>query len=39
MMMYNRGHLEDFNSWSILGNPKWDWKSLLHYHRRVSSTD
>lgn len=30
-MIWNRGNQEDFNLWASLGNPGWDWNSLLPY--------
>ena len=34
-MTYNRGSEADYDSWSELGNPGWDWEGLLPYFRKV----
>jgi choline dehydrogenase-like flavoprotein len=33
-MIWNRGNQEDFDLWAELGNPGWDWASLLPYFQR-----
>ncbi|KAK5237225.1 hypothetical protein LTR47_001491 [Exophiala xenobiotica] len=33
-MIWNRGNQEDFDLWAELGNPGWDWDSLLPYFQR-----
>jgi choline dehydrogenase-like flavoprotein len=32
--MYNRGHISDYDAWAALGNPGWDFKSLLPYFKK-----
>jgi len=36
-MLYVRGHRRDYDHWSDLGNPGWDWASVLPYFRRAES--
>ena len=33
-MVYIRGHAEDFNQWSAMGNVGWDWQSVLPYFKK-----
>ena len=33
-MLYLRGHREDYDQWSALGNTGWDWESVLPYFQR-----
>ncbi len=33
-MLYLRGHRKDYDQWSALGNPGWDWDSVLPYFKR-----
>ncbi|GAA6054180.1 hypothetical protein JCM3770_002819 [Rhodotorula araucariae] len=35
--MLTRAPAVDYDAWSRLGNPGWDWPSLLPYHRRSES--
>ncbi|BGP46331.1 hypothetical protein JCM10450v2_002173 [Rhodotorula kratochvilovae] len=35
--MLTRAPAADYDSWARLGNPGWDWPSLLPYHRRSES--
>ncbi|GAA5859125.1 hypothetical protein JCM1840_003763 [Sporobolomyces johnsonii] len=32
--VYNRAPSVDYDAWETLGNPGWNWKELLPYHRR-----
>ncbi|KAE8446169.1 hypothetical protein EG329_012394 [Mollisiaceae sp. DMI_Dod_QoI] len=32
--MYNRGHKSDYDDWARLGNPGWDFSSLLPYFKK-----
>lgn len=34
MMLYTRGHKQDYNNWETLGNSGWDWNGLLPYHKK-----
>nr|XP_045592400.1 glucose dehydrogenase [FAD, quinone]-like [Procambarus clarkii] len=33
-MMYVRGHRKDFDNWAEMGNPGWDYASVLHYFKK-----
>lgn len=33
-MLYVRGHQRDYDQWAALGNPGWDWGSVLPYFQR-----
>lgn len=33
-MLYVRGNKNDYDSWAQLGNPGWDYQSLLHYFKK-----
>lgn len=33
-MVYIRGNERDFNDWSDLGNPGWDWENVLNYFKK-----
>jgi choline dehydrogenase len=35
-MLYVRGHRKDYDRWAALGNPGWDWDSVLPYFQRSS---
>lgn len=35
-MFFNRGSAEDYDAWEELGNPGWNWKSLLPYFIKVN---
>ena len=35
-MFFDRGGAEDYDAWGELGNPGWDWGSLLPYFEKVS---
>ncbi|KAF8853780.1 alcohol oxidase [Acephala macrosclerotiorum] len=32
--MYNRGHVSDYDAWAALGNPGWDFASMLPYFKK-----
>lgn len=34
-MIYNRGQASDFDNWASLGNPGWDYQSVLPFFRRT----
>jgi len=34
-MLYVRGQAEDYNEWASLGNPGWDFESVLPYFKRA----
>lgn len=38
-MFFDRGAAVDYDAWSELGNPGWDWQHLLPYFEKVSSCD
>lgn len=33
-MIYLRGNREDYDNWQRLGNPTWDWDSVLDYFKK-----
>ncbi|KAG9217865.1 hypothetical protein PLEOSDRAFT_1108467 [Pleurotus ostreatus PC15] len=33
-MVFGRGSKDEYDAWSFLGNPGWDWKGLLPYFRK-----
>jgi len=33
-LVYNRGHREDYDQWEALGNPGWNYDSVLPYFQR-----
>lgn len=33
-MLYVRGNRRDYDNWSKLGNPSWDWDSVLEYFKK-----
>jgi choline dehydrogenase len=38
-MVYMRGHPLDFDRWEALGNPGWDWESVLPYFMRSEGNE
>ncbi|KAA0185255.1 hypothetical protein HAZT_HAZT002296 [Hyalella azteca] len=34
-MMYNRGNKFDFDRWAALGNPGWDYQTVLKYFKKL----
>lgn len=34
-MFFNRGSAGDYDAWEKLGNPDWNWESLLPYFKKV----
>lgn len=34
-MIYIRGHEDDYNGWQALGNPGWNWQSVLPYFKKA----
>jgi choline dehydrogenase len=38
-LVYIRGQKQDYDHWSALGNPGWDWKSCLPYFKRLEHND
>lgn len=35
--MYTRGHLHDYDNWSSLGNPGWNFDNVSHYFRKLEN--
>jgi len=35
-MAWDRGSKSDYDSWENLGNPGWNWDSMLTYFKKVS---
>ncbi|GAB0089466.1 hypothetical protein DMENIID0001_040090 [Sergentomyia squamirostris] len=33
-LLYVRGYDDDYNNWAALGNPTWDWDSVLSYFKK-----
>ncbi|KAF4588788.1 hypothetical protein EYR40_010343 [Pleurotus pulmonarius] len=33
-MVFGRGSKDEYDAWSLLGNPGWDWNGLLPYFRK-----
>ena len=38
-MCYVRGHPADYDEWAALGNPGWDWQSVLPYFKRSENQE
>ena len=38
-MMFVRGHRSDYDGWAALGNPGWDYASVLPYFRRMENSE
>ncbi|KPP82449.1 MAG: oxidoreductase [Rhodobacteraceae bacterium HLUCCO07] len=38
-MLYVRGHRDDYDRWAQLGNPGWDWESVLPYFKRAENNE
>lgn len=38
-MVYVRGHPRDFDDWAALGNPGWDYASVLPFFRRLERAE
>lgn len=38
-MMFVRGHRSDFDGWADLGNPGWDYASVLPYFKRMENSE
>lgn len=38
-MIYTRGHAADYDEWAALGNPGWDWASVLPLFRRAEANE
>ena len=38
-MCYIRGHPADYDEWAALGNPGWDWQSVLPYFKRSENQE
>ncbi|RPA83730.1 GMC oxidoreductase [Ascobolus immersus RN42] len=36
-LLFDRGSINDYNSWEELGNPGWGWKSLLPYFIKIET--
>lgn len=36
-MIYFRGNREDYQSWQRMGNPTWDWDSVLPYFKKTEA--
>ena len=37
-MFFNRGSAGDYDAWEKLGNPGWNWESLLPYFKKVCTS-
>lgn len=38
-MCYIRGHRRDYDDWAAMGNPGWDWASLLPYFKLAENNE
>jgi len=38
-MVYARGHRSDYDGWAALGNPGWDYASVLPYFKRAENSE
>ena len=38
-MMHVRGHRSDYDHWAALGNPGWDFESVLPYFKRAENSE
>lgn len=38
-MVYCRGHRSDYDGWAALGNPGWDWASVLPYFKKAEDSE
>ncbi|KAA0201287.1 hypothetical protein HAZT_HAZT002303 [Hyalella azteca] len=34
-MLFNRGSRRDFDRWAALGNPGWDYETVLRYYKKM----
>ncbi|XP_047738679.1 glucose dehydrogenase [FAD, quinone]-like [Hyalella azteca] len=34
LMVHSRGNPQDYDNWAQLGNPGWDWKTVLKYFKK-----
>ncbi len=39
LMMHIRGHPEDYNNWSKLGNPGWSYQEVLPYFKKMEDQE
>jgi len=35
-MFFDRGAAADYDAWEALGNPRWGWKGIFPYFKKVS---
>jgi choline dehydrogenase len=38
-MVFVRGQPADFDAWAALGNPGWDWSSVLPYFKKIEDSE